>query len=779
MSPRVYSTNQRRKNVLQNEQIQEILNQNFYVGVLSLIDFDGVRYEKLDSTEISAITVVFCDCEIPEFKPLEPRQEFKVISMRFEKCTCKDFYFEAFSLDSIFFVDSLISNFVAMDGCKFNTLSFSDETKVDSITFCNKSVAERLEFQNGCKIQNIRIEEESEVNFFVINGKSSIESIRCSRESNTGNLQINNDSEVKNVKFEGGCKIGEMNLFNGRINNLTIEVNCNFNSICLNTWSEIGSFDLKDSSIAKIFSVTEFSEIGSLEVKNSIVHNLEIEKKSYVSLLKITFSKIHTLKLLNSIFEKILLQKVEDVSDFQIESGYIHEISLEGCQVETARFKSEFAYLKCQNSKFSYLDITDCQVHSLNCGGMISGVFSIKDTYLNSVDFSEVNILSNSYFLFTRCKMFRMQFMSCNVIGAFILKELKPLNWPVRKDFDAILKRFGANRYSNQIIDSSLNGKLKIRTNFWAKELDKFHDRLIKSTPKATFAIINSSLGKSEFIQCSIRGFQFRYYNGRILECFITGSEMPFAEQIVVHNGLMEISKSEKEYYGQRLLYFNQLKRLFETLGDSVSAGSNHALAMFEQHRLLDYERREAINRDPIPLKRLGSYFSYRIYRDTWTSRGRTHFFYYLYYKQLFQDILQSKNILAKRFKNRCDILAFFLNRISNGHGENWLRAGFFVFCNTVFFYLAYNAASMTNGELGSPFDCQNWSFLKDGLLSAWINKKQIFELLNPVHRYDFMGPKFITNFGTASFDFLSRITISYGIYQFVVAFRRHGKRIT
>ena len=52
------------------------------------------------------------------------------------------------------------------------------------------------------------------------------------------------------------------------------------------------------------------------------------------------------------------------------------------------------------------------------------------------------------------------------------------------------------------------------------------------------------------------------------------------------------------------------------------------------------------------------------------------------------------------------------------------------------------------------------------------------FTFLDPTHKIDFLKDKGVTLSGWSSLvDFLGRIVVGYGIYQFISAFRKHGKK--
>ncbi len=107
------------------------------------------------------------------------------------------------------------------------------------------------------------------------------------------------------------------------------------------------------------------------------------------------------------------------------------------------------------------------------------------------------------------------------------------------------------------------------------------------------------------------------------------------------------------------------------------------------------------------------------------------------------------------------EFLVYFFNLISNNHGRSWFVAlTFIVVVIHIGFYFYNN--SLINPVYS--FEWGNTDYLGD-----------LAKFILPTHKFNFLG--FDPNSKAVTIDFISRLFIGYGIYQFISAFRKHGKR--
>jgi hypothetical protein len=131
-----------------------------------------------------------------------------------------------------------------------------------------------------------------------------------------------------------------------------------------------------------------------------------------------------------------------------------------------------------------------------------------------------------------------------------------------------------------------------------------------------------------------------------------------------------------------------------------------------------------------------------------------------LYEKKAFKKILAKKDT---SWKNRFDRATLWLNGISNNHGTSYSKAFIFiVLVGWFFFYISLIATD----SYEFSYNIFEWEFSK-GL-------GYFMQFLLPTHKFNYMGLDNSLNAGFYFFDFLGRIFVGYGIYQFIQAFRKY-----
>lgn len=125
----------------------------------------------------------------------------------------------------------------------------------------------------------------------------------------------------------------------------------------------------------------------------------------------------------------------------------------------------------------------------------------------------------------------------------------------------------------------------------------------------------------------------------------------------------------------------------------------------------------------------------------------------------------QKSNSLKEYMNNSSERINLWLNKFSSYYGNNWLRGVFITLTINSFLFTLY---CFSQGyRLGSN---TNTFFI----LSAYS-----LEFLNPLRRADFLSKltKDTPNAVAILIDYISRIIISYFVYQTIAAFRKFGKK--
>lgn len=213
--------------------------------------------------------------------------------------------------------------------------------------------------------------------------------------------------------------------------------------------------------------------------------------------------------------------------------------------------------------------------------------------------------------------------------------------------------------------------------------------------------IENSDLGKTTFIDCDFSKNRMQFDSSKITDIGLAGALLPKPDNIR--------SKDESDVKQKRLA-LSQLKKVYEMMGDNLSAGEYRAVEL-DTYRSMPISAWEKFN--------LG------------------------------------------------------LNKITNDHGLRWDYALGCITIVAAIFYTLYCSALGFSLE----FSSNGWSLF-------WSNSSYILEFINPVRKSDFLpkallgisDPKLIPK-SAIIVDGISRILMTYLLYQFIAAFRRFGKK--
>jgi hypothetical protein len=135
------------------------------------------------------------------------------------------------------------------------------------------------------------------------------------------------------------------------------------------------------------------------------------------------------------------------------------------------------------------------------------------------------------------------------------------------------------------------------------------------------------------------------------------------------------------------------------------------------------------------------------------------HLHFKLYEKRAYHKILKNNDF---SWINTFDQITLWLNKISNNHATSYVRAFFFVvIVGWIFFYLSI----ISTNSFEFSLNINEWEFSK-GL-------EYFVQFILPTHKFNYMGENVLLTECFFLFDFLGRIFVGYGIYQFIQAFRK------
>jgi len=301
--------------------------------------------------------------------------------------------------------------------------------------------------------------------------------------------------------------------------------------------------------------------------------------------------------------------------------------------------------------------------------------------------------------------------------------------------------------YVLSMVEFSMLGKLYFRS-IKKPEGVLFSNKLINEYSKPTIVLSQSSLGKTEFSNCYLGDFVFSYSNSKIIDCFISGGTIPEKKSIKI----FKTTEGSEEWHSQMAYLYNQFRKIFEAQGDVYQA-TKFQVSWAEALEKFLKKKTQII--------------------PTIAGLGALAFLTFIGLAMMISPwffIASAFIILLFTLRNRYlnehaqDLYTLMLNKVSNNHGESWIRALLLTLASGAIFYVLL---------LWSLNLCFNSGEIDYDLFGYY------FEFLNPIHRSNFLENKYFGSFpGVAIYlDFIGRLFIGYCIYQFIAAFRKHSKK--
>ncbi len=260
------------------------------------------------------------------------------------------------------------------------------------------------------------------------------------------------------------------------------------------------------------------------------------------------------------------------------------------------------------------------------------------------------------------------------------------------------------------------------------KFLETDKDYLVEKTEKSnkfntncsSLSIYDCDLGNISFINFDFNIFdRVNYKNTKIQDGFLSGVQLPNSK----------INLEHINDFDQIRLFYGQIKSIYQNQGDTPRA-------IFAQAKELEnYRKQLEINNN---------------------------------YKYYWYNFIHHKNLMDN-FKDK---LVLSLNKYSSNYGTNWLRASLFALCALFISFGLY--CYLLGYRPGSNFDkFKELSSYSLQYLNPFRDEDSgdFFSLL----RNDF-GEKYKIPASARVFDYISRLIISFLVYQTITAFRRLGK---
>jgi uncharacterized protein YjbI with pentapeptide repeats len=244
---------------------------------------------------------------------------------------------------------------------------------------------------------------------------------------------------------------------------------------------------------------------------------------------------------------------------------------------------------------------------------------------------------------------------------------------------------------------------------------NKFIEIQIPQTGR--LSMVNSDLGKTNFLRCNFQNCDFEFENSKVPEIFLAETDFP-----------KKVYIGTKLNYHQAQLVFGQLQNTYQKQGDNIRAN--------------EYLSRET-----------ESHYN----TLTWFEKR-------IFFK--FNSVFRSLPWFNKKVFTK---FSLFLNKLSNDFGRNWSRGVLFTFgTGFIFFYFLLLSSREYYFSFSASFD--------EKLVEPFL---KFMNPLRHFDTQSLFGNDINLTLGSSSYiiDFLARVFIAYGFYQTIQAFRRYGKK--
>ncbi len=661
--------------------------------------------------------------------------------------------------------NSIVKGSIFFNNANINKLKVGGGLSViNKIKIENEGI-EEIEIVGVKKIEGFEIithEPDSRINRKLIN-KISIVNSPISAISLTNlnkKLEELHFQNLKNPKslLLSNCKIGQiLKIVDSNFSDLIIFKNChgtqfrieNQNSsslkIKLTQSSFKDNFELIDASFSsltienstfqgkfEISNKTEKIENGVLNILNSKIPDLLVHNKAFKSIeingllnnkeLTITKSALNSINIAyekskDSIeYDSILtLIGVKIEGQTKINKGSFNShvfseiISLGNFVFQECEFSNVFQFShnclikdlifkKCNIGEISINNSIMRRFELENSNNLFSNKFTMIDSILSNLNLQNRELLKLDYF-FLNCIIKNINFSNLNLpkesLFSFSDTKINTIEFK-QSNFSGGLYFRNCMPCSNIEIPSLFLGYVN-KYHFGLireAELKQEFEDLFKKEEAFSISILYSSLGNTEFTEFKFDEYEFVFNNSKILNTFIAGSQFP--DKIRTNKN---VDPKTLEDFNQLVLAYNQLKKVAENNGDIVKSSLMHSRALENQEKVL------------------------------FKTKGKEY-----------------------------DKFVFWLNGISNNHGENWFGSVRFIVIGTMFLFFFF--ALFEHKE------------------AVWCKFPQLFfrdyiQFIDPLAKPDIEK----LNWKSSILLFFNKIYVGYGIYQLITAFRRHGKK--
>lgn len=713
-------------------------------------------------------------------------------------------------IENNFLITNVDLRYIYIEKCLLNDIQINKLRLLDEGFFIKESTLEKFIIGEHSEIDSI-----------------SLKYVKCERMSfsdskiftivqentTTKNISFSGIDELAEISISENCVIENLNLFRCAINNFlmqddskikqaVIQKSTSLNAIVLTDNCTISLIEFLYSRVSTLifhrgikisyFYADDKSIIGNLDILDGSIKSLVLsnQNNSYtfqsteIGFLQLDNCKINSLNIRNGCkIEAYVTNCIINKIDFK-QNNILKDtlISFSGCEVYSVIMENfsvagnlHFRALKPLN-KVHNDEWFDSNKYDTNFRSIYHSQNKQQDKHLKEYILQDIRKKSKGWVhtaseneLEIRTNLINRNYfenkLSIESVTKVIelVKEAYVINkTEYQKKLIREIKRYNEKQKNYRTFTEPEKSNYEFNFNiieFIWDVIENIHtqDLEFQNINTSTFRVYQSSLGKTEFSNCDLGSFELQYNSGNFYDCLFLGTDIPDGKLKILNSEIRPIEITEEkinkiDFFKQRAEFYNQFKKIFEKQGNVFNAGI--------------YNSKWAENQEKLLLLSIGKKENYlRSSLDI-------------------MSFLKSLLLLFKIEQNdvRQDIFTFNLNRISNKHGESWIKTILFLLVPIVILFFLYITSIYYDFIVPSDFEDKNYKLVwnENFLYEYKYHWKELFSFLNPARRLDFFKPikgLGYTNFSSNFIDFSSRIILAFGIYQLIAAFRKNAKK--
>ncbi|SOE21318.1 hypothetical protein SAMN06298216_1790 [Spirosomataceae bacterium TFI 002] len=616
---------------------------------LSLVHLNKVKITNFSVSEVGHLGKLQIDCGgttdcYNEFNSVRVVNS-SINSIHFDQIKVEsDISFENLKGDQNLYLKTIIAKFLILKShFSYETISI-ENSKITEFRVKNFEGNTIIDVLNKTKISTFYCENVLFCKELNIHDGSELEEFKSTE---TGIVSNFDSFRLNGIKLRGGY-FNHLNVeffiikkIQGAIDQMTV------------TNSVFNSFHVNESNVKK-------GSVSNTKIKENVILRSEEFSHLYFSeftvLGRTVFNEVslsNGIEWTNCCFNEGIHFEKSSIASLKIEKSIIRQVFFKS---GSKLLNSKVKFKNCVFAQFQLFPIDDLEYFIENC--------TINTLWLKNNSLSKSSTLSIS-----NSNLNSINLIHCNIYGYLYIRDCKP----AKELFSGLL----LEEFDSKVIE----------------EINLIEEKSWEPKPNQ-INLYFSSLGQTEFIEFKFEEYKFKFNNTKLIDCFIAGSQFP--QKIEIAN----IDPMTKEYHNQKVLVYNQLKKIAERNGDIVKSSLMHSKALASQKKVMDKEK------------------------------GK-----------------------------HSEKVVFWLNEVSNDHGESWLAALKFILIGTIYFFIIFYTSER--------YISQNPMMLEPNLL--W---SQYLKFINPFEKIT-LDRHWISN----TVYFLNKIYFSYGVFQLITAFRRHGKK--